>query len=258
MVRQVNFDDRLHAVYERGRALPPDTVDRWMTAFARWAPVARPLSVLDLGSGVGRLSPALAEAFGGRVFGVEPSARMRAVAQDSARHPSVAYLGGRAEQLPLRDSSIDVVVLFLVLHHIADHAIAALEAARVLRPRGRVLIRSDFRGRVPNLLWHRYFPRARELEEQISPDLDEVTAAFGAAGLHRIALDRVRNRYAASPAAYAARLRMRALSTFEHLSEEEIVAGFSSLEADIATQNLRGPVEKDCDLLVLAGLDEFG
>ena len=45
--------------------------------------------VLDLGSGTGRFTPALADTFGGPVNGVEPSAGMRAAELQISGHPAV-------------------------------------------------------------------------------------------------------------------------------------------------------------------------
>jgi ubiquinone/menaquinone biosynthesis C-methylase UbiE len=95
-LRRIDYDEQQHAVYARGRALSPEVIAAWMTAFARHAGPRRPLTVLDLGSGTGRFTPALAQTFGGPVYGVEPSARMRAVAEESARHNNVTYLAGSA------------------------------------------------------------------------------------------------------------------------------------------------------------------
>jgi ArsR family transcriptional regulator len=47
---------------------------------------------------------------------------------------------GEAESLPLDDQSVDLVVLGLVLHHLESPQRALKEAARVLKPGGRVLV----------------------------------------------------------------------------------------------------------------------
>jgi ubiquinone/menaquinone biosynthesis C-methylase UbiE len=185
-MRRVDYDLRQYAVYGKARALPAEAMSAWLRVFARHAGPRRPLTVLDLGSGTGRFSPALAEEFGGPVYGVEPSQRMRAVAQESARHDRVIYLAGTAERIPLPDSSCDVALMFLVLHHVPDQRAAAAEVARVLRPGGRLLVRSAFADRVSDLLWYRFFPRARALEAELFPTLDEVVRVFTAAGLRHI------------------------------------------------------------------------
>ncbi|MDF5756114.1 class I SAM-dependent methyltransferase [Spongiactinospora sp. TRM90649] len=250
MQRRVDYDRRQHEVYPTGRAMSPEAVERWMSVFRRHAP-RRTGTVLDLGSGIGRFTPALAETFGALVYGVEPSDRMRETAELSAAHPKVVYLPGKAERIPLPGGSCDLVLLYLVLHHVRDRPSAAADISRVLVPGGRVLIRGAFAGRMPMLPWHRYFPRGREIEEELFPSLPEVLDMFAVHGVRRIALERVRQRVAPSLAAYAERLRLRPYSTFEHLDDEDTAAGFAALEADVAAEREPAPVEEECDLLVL-------
>ncbi len=251
MLQPIDYDKHQAQVYAQGRTISPDAVAAWMAAFARRTAVHRLLAVLDLGCGTGRFTPALADMFGGPVYGVEPSARMRAVAQQSARHPDVTYLGGAAERIPLADDSCDLVLMYLVLHHVQDRPAAAAEIARVLRPQGRLLVRNTFADRVPDLLWHRYFPSARTVETRLFPTTAEVLEVFADAGLQYVALDQVRHRFADSLREYAARLRLRAFSVFEYLSEQEIERGFAALDTDVAHETEPRPVEDDCDLLVL-------
>ncbi|GAA0465375.1 hypothetical protein Ade02nite_47910 [Paractinoplanes deccanensis] len=250
-MREVNYDERQHLVYARARALPPETMTEWLRAFARYAPPGRPLTVLDLGSGTGRFTPLLAGEFGGPVYGVEPSDRMRRVAEEKAADPAVTYLDGSATEIPLPDASCDVVLLFLVLHHVRDHRAAAAEIARVLRPGGRLLIRSLFPDRMPELLWYSYFPGARLVDEQVFPRLDPLLEIFDEAGFDFVTVDCVQERIADSLSDYADRLRLRGSSTFERLTEEEILSGFAALDAAVATEREPRPVDEESDLLVL-------
>ena len=66
-----DYDGEVPRFYARGRALAPDQLRWWIEAFAEHLPPDRPLDGLDLGSGTGRFTPALADAFG-PVLGVEP------------------------------------------------------------------------------------------------------------------------------------------------------------------------------------------
>jgi ubiquinone/menaquinone biosynthesis C-methylase UbiE len=250
---QIDYDGRQHTVYATGRALAPSSIADWMTAFARQLPARRPLSVLDLGSGTGRFAPALADAFGGPVAGVEPSAGMRGVAERDAAHPAVRYLAGSGERIPLADSSCDVVLMFLSLHHIEDRAAAAREIGRVLAPGGRVLVRSTFADRMDHFRdgWHRFFPRATEIERGMFPTVAEVLDVFAEVGLRQLALEAVPARLADSLAAHAEKLRLRAISTFEFLTDAEIEAGFAALDAAVAADVDGAPVEGNSDLLVL-------
>ncbi|MEU7749548.1 hypothetical protein [Nonomuraea sp. NPDC049158] len=79
-----------------------------------------------------------------------------------------------------------------------------------------------------------------------------MAAAFATVNLRPVALTSLRQRLAASRTEYAARLRLRASSIFDHMTEREITEGFAALDADLATHPDTGPVEEDCDLLVLA------
>jgi ubiquinone/menaquinone biosynthesis C-methylase UbiE len=251
MPKPVDYDGHQSTVYAKGRALRPAVLAEWMAAFARYAPADRPLRVLDLGSGTGRFTPSLAETFGGPVYGVEPSAGMRQVALDSSTDPAVTYLEGAADAIPLPDASVDLVLLYMVWHHVPDRSAAVAEIRRVLRPGGRILIRSTFSDRMPYLAWHTYFPRTTDLEREIFPTTAEVEREFAAAGLRRVALDVVRVSTVETFEEYGARLRTRAISIFEHLTEEEIEIGFARLDEDLAANRPPGRLSEDGDLLVL-------
>lgn len=94
----------------------------------------RPLRVLDLGAGTGKLTDELLAA-GHEVVAVDPSAEM--LAELAARHRDVTTTVGGAEQLPLPDGSVDAVVAGQAAHWF-DPPRAAPELRRVLRPGGVV------------------------------------------------------------------------------------------------------------------------
>jgi demethylmenaquinone methyltransferase/2-methoxy-6-polyprenyl-1,4-benzoquinol methylase len=109
-------------------------------------------TVLDLGGGTGgvaaRLRPSARQ-----VVVVEPDAgRAR---RGQGRFPQVGFVLGRGESVPFADDTFDVVLLVEVLHHVPDHRSLLIEAARVLRPGGRVLIEEfEFHGSVRAELHH--------------------------------------------------------------------------------------------------------
>src|SRR5437667_3254340 len=162
-MKRIDYDTEQHQNYARGRALTEEQLQAWITAFAAVLPEQRPLAGLDVGSGTGRFSPALARAFG-PVTGVEPSARMREIALSQSRHPDVQYVTGAAEDMPVPSGSADYALMFLSWHHVQDKPQAVRELARVLRPGGRLLLRANFRDHHPQPWWLDLFPRGLEVD----------------------------------------------------------------------------------------------
>lgn len=86
-----------------------------------------------------------------QVIAVEPEPRLRALATRAAAESSTAVevREGRAEELPVPDGSADGVVASLVLCSITDVPAALAEAARVLRPGGRLYFYEHIRSADP-------------------------------------------------------------------------------------------------------------
>ena len=229
-MKPVDYDDRQHRHYAQGRAMDPAVLRLWMQAFASRLPSRRPLSGLDLGSGTGRLSPALAEAFG-PVTGVEPSARMRSVAP---AHPSVQYVAGSAESIPLASGSVDYTVMYLSWHHVQSKALAALELARVTRPGGVLLLRTQFLDRMPRLWWLEHFPRGYEADAAMYDTVAQTSSYLEEAGWHVTELAELTTPAVRTRGEQLERLRYRTLSTFDQLTDEELEVGFESLERAVA------------------------
>jgi SAM-dependent methyltransferase len=243
---KVDYDARLHAVYTAGRRMSPEALRTWTDAFARHLPEARPLTWLDLGSGTGRLTPGLADAFGGPVHGIEPSDRMRVQA---AAHPAVTYAAGSAERIPLPDGSCDAALLFFVWHHVVDHAAAARELHRVVKPGGRVFVQANFADRMPDVWWFRVMPEWRTVDASQFRTEAQVKSDFTDAGWALVAHDQVTWQRSPSLAADVERLRMRAVSAFELMSKETVEAGFARIEAALPSLD-DGPQFETNDLLV--------
>jgi SAM-dependent methyltransferase len=243
---KVDYDARLHAVYAEGRQMSPDALRTWMAAFAGHLPETRPLTWLDLGSGTGRMTPSLATAFGGPVHGVEPSDRMRAQA---VGHPAVTYTAGSAEHIPLPDASCDAALLFFVWHHVVDRAAAARELRRVVRPGGTLFVQANLSDRMPDVWWFRVMPEWREIDRAQFRSEDEVRGDFAGAGWTLAARDEVTWPRSASLAEDVERLRLRAVSAFEHMSEEVAEAGFARIEEALPALD-DGPQYETSTLLV--------
>jgi ubiquinone/menaquinone biosynthesis C-methylase UbiE len=99
-------------------------------------------SLLDLGTGTGRML----EMFGPdieRGLGLDLSLDMLLLARDRLERAGLRNCSvrqGDIYDLPIANDSFDVVILHQVLHFLDDGARAIREAARVLRPGGRLLV----------------------------------------------------------------------------------------------------------------------
>ena len=99
--------------------------------------------VLDLGSGAGAdvLISARRVAPGGRAIGLDMTEEMLDLARRNAAEAgvdNVEFLHGYLEDIPLSADSVDVVISNCVLNLAADKTVVLTEAARVLRPGGRL------------------------------------------------------------------------------------------------------------------------
>lgn len=99
---------------------------------------ALPVGVaLDAACGTGRYASVLADR-GYQVIGVDSSPEMLARAR--TRVPQGEFLFGDLSQLPVADTSVDLVTCALALTHVSSLQPAIAEFARVLRPGGHVVI----------------------------------------------------------------------------------------------------------------------
>jgi ubiquinone/menaquinone biosynthesis C-methylase UbiE len=106
--------------------------------------------VLDVGCGTGTLAIEVARRVGraGRVAGVDPGTQQiaRARAKAARRHMPIEFQMGVIEQLPFPNSTFDVVLSTLMMHHVPTplKRQGLAEIARVLKPGGRLVI-ADFK-----------------------------------------------------------------------------------------------------------------
>jgi ubiquinone/menaquinone biosynthesis C-methylase UbiE len=242
--------DQMAASYDRGRGMPLEGLEGWRAALATYLPPASGLPVLDLGAGTGLFAAALVTWFDARVVGVEPSQEMRQQARRTRADARVAWVGGDAERLPLRDGSCGAAWLSTVIHHIGDLASCARELRRVLDPGGPVLIRSSFPGRHAGITLFRFFPGARKIAETF-PTVQATVAAFVTAGFAFETLQQVPQVSAPSLQVAMERVRLRADSTLKPLPDEEFAEGLAALKRAAAAETTPTPVIDHLDLLVL-------
>jgi SAM-dependent methyltransferase len=169
------------------------------------------------------------------VTGIEPSVRMRETAQAQSQHSGVRYLAGCAEDMPVPSGSTDYALMFLSWHHVQGKTRAVRELARVLKPGGRLFLRSNFSDHIPpSGWWLEYFPRGFEVDAALFQPLHEVIATFTSAGWRVASFGRVIEPSSGTRGDMLQRLRLRTHSSFAQFSADELETGFRRLEQAIA------------------------
>jgi ArsR family transcriptional regulator len=115
-----------------------------------------PMTIADLGAGDGSFALLLSQR-AARVIAVDSSARMLEFGRDQAVRngiDNVEFRLGDMEEPPIEDAAVDLVFFSQSLHHALHPERSVKQAARILRPQGRIAIL--------DLAKHR-FEEAREL-----------------------------------------------------------------------------------------------
>lgn len=120
---------------------------RNLAAYRRRVVPAADGCVLEIGVGSGVNLPFYSQRVL-EVIGLEPSPKLIAMARrvEEAGAPA-RFIEGSAEEIPLKDATIDTVVMTFTLCSIPDASRALLEIRRVLKPGGRLLFAEH--GRAP-------------------------------------------------------------------------------------------------------------
>ncbi len=141
--------------------------------FVEWVRLPANAEVLDVGSGTGALSRALAEGGATKVVGVDRSQGYADFASEhvGAEYPQLAFEAGDAMALRFPENSFDAAVSGLLLNFLPDAAVAVREMQRVVRPRGMVAAYVwDYAGRMELL---RHFWDAAIAVDPAAGSLDE-------------------------------------------------------------------------------------
>jgi SAM-dependent methyltransferase len=198
------------------------------------------ISIADIGAGTGSYAFVLAEN-GYQVIAIEPSATMR---NQAIAHPSIQWIAGTAENLPLPNRSVDAVIIMLAFHHFQDSQRALQEIYRVVG-HGQIVLFTYDPTMISSFWLTKYFPSfITDVEatflpiSQLSDRIQTVTGqgvkvipfplpadladAFAAVGWAR-------------PELYLDRQIRAGISSFAKIDKDEMSHGLLRLQEDLQT-----------------------
>jgi ubiquinone/menaquinone biosynthesis C-methylase UbiE len=189
--------------------------------------------VLEVGSGTGRLAVALAERYACSVVATDASAEMLAVGQ--SRTHDIRFEQAVAERLPFQAQTFERVVTYMAVH-LVDRPRAFGEFHRVLTTDGIAAISTPDPDSFAGFVWARYFPSYADVDRARFPSAYSLLDELAAAGFRSPRVVRLHQRKSISREEALARIRERAFSTFQFISDNEFKAGLRCAEETMPQQ----------------------
>jgi ubiquinone/menaquinone biosynthesis C-methylase UbiE len=218
------------AAYAEHRKIHPEVL-RSLVARGAIGPSS---DVLEVGCGTGNYTLALVEATECRGWGVDPDDAMLRIARERTNH--VLFADGRAESLGLPSAGFDLVFSVDVIHNVEDLDAAFHEAARVLRPHGKISTVTDseavIRARSPLTA---YFPETAEVDLRRYPSIPDIEHSMARAGFVDLVEQTVAFPYELRT---AAPYRDKVFSSLRLISDGAFRRGLRRMELELA----KGPI----------------
>jgi len=130
--------------------------------------------LVDVGSSFGWLEKAISGWGAIKIIGIEPDEKVLLFAKKNA--PQAEFLQGRADNIPLADSSADIVIFYDVIEHLRKRGElkALCEVKRVLKKDGVLLFstpNASLLSNICDIAW--YFGHRHYTEKQVSKFMDK-------------------------------------------------------------------------------------
>ena len=165
------------------------------------------------------------------MWGVDSSEEMLAEAR-ARPLPGGGWKRAEAERLPFRDRWFDAAV-FRQAIHLVDRPRALREAARVLRPGGRLVVATFHPDHFDAVWIARVFPRVAELDRARFPRPEALRREIAAASFTEPTLTRLQQAAPLTRAEALERIRGRFISTLHLLDDAELAAGLARAEREL-------------------------
>ena len=161
--------------------------------------------------------------------------------------PTVRFVQGEAENIPLDDGVADLVFMSQVLHHLADGPKALREIRRVLKSNGNLCVRQATRENLDSYFYQRFFPAARAVDERRLPSRDELVGLAKSCQFRTVAIETLSYEIAPTAAEYVEKIALRTYSDLECIDDDSFHEGLKAFrEYCSAHPELPKLAEKTC------------
>jgi ubiquinone/menaquinone biosynthesis C-methylase UbiE len=191
--------------------------------------------VLELGCGTGRFAAALAERDYARVWAVDASPEMVALARESGATVKQA----EAERLPFKAGWFDRVASRMAVH-LFDRPRAFAEVRRVLAPNGRFAVATMDPDWFDDHWLLPWFPSLTRLDADRFPSAERLEADLAGAGF-TVRIERLELASEIDREVALARIRGRAFSSFDLIPPDEYRDGLARAEAEFPERRAYRP-----------------
>jgi ubiquinone/menaquinone biosynthesis C-methylase UbiE len=186
--------------------------------------------VLEVGCGTGALAVALAEQ--ARVWAVDSSPEMLAIARRRLGADRVGWRVADATALPFRDAWFERVLMRLVIH-LLDRPRAFEEARRVLSSDGRLVVATFDPAHFDRYWLNELFPSMERVDRDRFPTPEALESELRAAGFAAVGLSRLSQAGELSREAALEKVRGKHISTFDLIDNAEYVEGLARAEREL-------------------------
>jgi ubiquinone/menaquinone biosynthesis C-methylase UbiE len=189
---------------------------------------------VDVGCGTGRYSKPLSTLLpeGSLLLASDLSAGMLAELRGSNGHTGLAPVRSTAEELPIRDGSLDLVTSFNAVHHFdLDRFLATV--ARVLRPGGQMFVYTRTQEQNARTVWGRWFPGFTEHEQRLYSEASLRSAVTRTPGLELAGTHSFHYARSSTPERLRAQAEGHHYSTFSLYSPDELSRAIDSFMAQL-------------------------
>lgn len=178
--------EKIAKTYDKGHLLEEEytkeRIDRIVSEVMELAGLRVGHTLLALGCGTGRFAIPFAYNYGFDVTGADRSPAMLRRANEKDSKKLCKWVEYDAETSPPCENNFDSIFICHLLHHLSRHQRAINNCYTMLKPRGVLIIRYGAWSQIKDDSVHTFFPEAKEIDKDRTPEIEDVERLLGKAG----------------------------------------------------------------------------